>query len=115
MAYKINGTEITLQPTSGRWINRDPLGFTGDGHIDYSGVREFEMKWQLISMDEAQQLQGFFNAIGLTGTVSVDIPRYRYPWAFYTYSGCTLGEPTGDQFFEEYETNVTMLVYGIVT
>jgi len=114
-SYAINGTNLNLQPTTGRYLPRQSLGFTGDGHPEYVGVREFEMTWQLISMEDAQQLQNFFDALGLTGTAVVDLPEYRVPWSFKSYSGCTLSEPQQDIFFEKHETSVTMLVYGIIT
>lgn len=114
--YAINGTELLLQPTTGRWLPRDSLGFTGDGHPDYVGVREFEMSWQLISVNDSNQLQTFFNALGLTGTAVVDLPKYRSAtYIFESYSGCTISEPQMDVYFEEHETSVTLLIYGIVT
>lgn len=113
--YQINGTELSLQPTSGKWISRDILGFTGDAHPEYAGVREFEMRWELISMDDAAQLQTFFESIGTTGTAVVTIPKWRQPWQFESYSGTTLGEPTSDEFFQYHETNISLLIYRIVT
>ena len=113
--YQINGTELTLQPTTGKWVSRGVEGFTGDGHPEYAGVREFEMRWELISTEDAQQLQNFFDNLGVTGTAVVTLPRYRQGWNFQAYSGCTLGEPTSDEFFEQYETGVVLVVYGIVT
>lgn len=114
--YAINGTELTLQPTTGRWLPRTELGFTGDGHPDYVGVREFEMNWQLISASDANQLQGFFDTLGITGTAIVDLPKYRNAsYIFESYSGCTISEPQMDVYYEQHETSVTLLIYGIVT
>ena len=114
-SYAINGTALSLQPTTGRWLPRESLGFTGNGHPDYVGVREFEMNWQLLDLDSAQQLQNFFDALGLTGTAVVDLPRYNQPWNFESYSGCTISEVQMDVYFEQHLTNVTLLIYGIVT
>ena len=74
--YAINGTDITLPPTSGRWLPKEPLGIDGNGRAIYSGVRQFELEWQLISPSEYYQLQTFFDAVGNTGTVVVDLPKY---------------------------------------
>lgn len=114
-SYAINGTDLTLQPTAGRWLDRTSLGFTGDGHPEYAGVREFEMRWELISMDDTQQLQDFFDNMGVTGTVVVDLPKYKQPWQFFSYSGAVMGEPSSSEYFEKHETNVVLVVYGIVT
>lgn len=114
--FAINGTELLLQPTTGRWIPRDIMGFTGDGHPDYVGVREFEMTWQLISVNDAYQLQNFFDTLGITGTAVVDLPKYRSAtYIFESYSGCTIGEAEMDVYFEQHETSMTLLIYGIVT
>ena len=113
--YSFNGTDILIQPTAGKWVNRDIQGFSGDGHPEYAGVREFELSWQLISMETAQQLQNFFSALGSTGTVVARLPRYRQPWNFEYYSGTILGEPSSDEYYEQHETNMVLVVYNIVT
>ena len=114
--FAINGTDLPILPTTSGWVQRDSLGFTGDGHPDYVGVREYRMEWQLISMTEAAQLQGFFDTLGVTGTASVDLPKYNTaPYQYYTYSGTTLSEPQMDIFFEQHEVSVSLLIYGIVT
>ena len=113
--YQINGVDLPLAPSSGRWVSRDVQGFSGDGHPEYAGVREFEMRWELISADDAATLQGYFDAVSVTGTAVVTIPKYRQPWQFQSYSGCTLSEPTSDDYFQYHETNVTLLVHKIVT
>jgi len=114
--YAINGTTLLLQPTTGRWLPRDSIGFTGDGHPDYVGVREFEMKWQLISVNDANQLQGFFDTLGITGTAVVDLPKYRNAeYIFDSYSGCAISEPQMDVYYEQHESNITLLIYGIIT
>jgi hypothetical protein len=115
-SYGINGVDLQLQPTAGRWIPRESIGFTGDGHPDYVGVREFEMTWQLISADDVNQLQNFFDTLGLTGTAVVDLPKYRNAtYIFESYSGCAISEPQMDAYYEQHETSITLLIYGIVT
>ena len=114
--YIINGTTLSLQPTAGKWINREPIGFTGNGHPEYAGVRQFEIRWQLTSMSDANEIQGLYNALDVTGTAVVSLPSYKgAAWGFTNYSGVTLGEPTSNEYFTEHETEVTLMIYGIVT
>jgi len=116
MTYTINGTTLSLQPTAGRWINRDVLGFTGNGHPEYPGVRDFEMRWQLTSMADANEIQNLYDQLDVTGTAVVSLPTYKgATWSFTNYSGCTLGEPTSNEYFEQHETDVVLMIYGIVT
>ena len=114
--YTINGTILNLQPTVGRWINREPIGFTGNGHPEYAGVREFEMRWQLTSMSDANEIQGLYDALDVTGTAVVSLPSHKGAvWSFSNYSGCTLSEPSSNDYFAEHETEVILMIYGIVT
>jgi hypothetical protein len=100
MTYKISGTAITTQPTTGRWIPRASLGIDGNGHAIYPGVREYELKWQLVNVSDYNQLVTFFNSIGNTGTVVVDLPQFgAATYTFYSYSGCVLREPEANQYF----------------
>jgi len=116
MPYIINGTTLNLQPTVGRWITRTELGFTGNGHPEYPGVREFEMRWQLSPMVDANEVQGLYDALDVTGTATVSLPKYKgTPWQFWEYSGTTLGEPTSGEYFEQHEQDIVLVIYGIVT
>lgn len=116
MAYSINGTTLFLQPTTGRWLERPIKGFDGSGHPIYVSTREFEMRWQLISMTDVEQIQGFFNIVAATGTAVVGLPEYNVaPYAFFSYSGCTLEEPMVGEFFEKHQTEVTLLIHNIRT
>ena len=116
MSYVINGTTLNLQPTAGKWINREPIGFTGNGHPEYAGVREFEIRWQLTDRSDANEVQGLYNQLDVTGTAVVALPGYKgAAWTFVNYSGCTLGEPTSNEYFEQHETEVVLVIYGIVT
>ena len=38
--YQINDTDLVIQPTSGRWIPRDPIDNDGNGHPVYPPYRE---------------------------------------------------------------------------
>jgi|SRR3990167_1691560 len=114
--YAINGTNFTLQPTSGRWYPRTLTGYDGNGRAVYVPLREFEIRWDFIDMASANQIQTFFNSIGATGSAVVDLPQYMAtPYQFYSYSGCHLNEPEIDVFFEENASNMMLLVTSIRT
>ena len=114
MVYKINNTELTLQPTSGRWLPREELGRNGYGHPVYPAVREFEIRWVIKSPAEVNQIQTFFNTVGNTGTVSIDVPKFAAAtYLFYTYSGCILQEPDYGEYFTENINDVTMVISNI--
>lgn len=116
MAYQINGTKITIQPTVGRWVPRELIDVDGSGHPIYPAHREYEMRWDLIDMAEASQLQVFFNAIQNTGTAVVTLPKYATtPHAWYSYTGCVLNEPEFNDFFEQHVSSVVLLVRDIHT
>lgn len=114
--YALNGTDITLKPTSGRWVGRDALGIDGGGHPIYPSVREFEMKWDLMSQSDFAQLVGLYNLVSTTGTVTADLPYYdNSGYQFHRYSGITLQEPVGGEYFMEYVKDVTLLVLRVTT
>lgn len=112
--YAVQGTDFSLQPTNGRWLDRDILGFDGAGHPIYPSIRSFEMSWQLINANDLAQIIGFYNSVQNTGSVSVDIPRWNgNPYQFQRYSGCVLGEPMVNEFFDEHTQEVKLLIYNI--
>lgn len=114
MTYKINGTTLTAQPTSGRWLERKELGISGSGHIIYPAIREFVFQWGVLSPVEFNQLYNFYLQVGTTGTVVVDLPQYgASSYTFFSYSGCTLSEPETGEYFAGYYTNVSMTVRNI--
>lgn len=114
--YAFNGTTLSLQPSSGKWSQRSSLGVDGAGHPIYPAVREFEITWDLISISDLQQINNAYNAVGNTGTVVVDLPKYGdSQYNFFSYSGCTLQEPQYDAYFEKYVQNVKLLVMNIRT
>ena len=113
-SYKVNGVAFTIQPTTGRWLSREALGIDGNGHPVYPGVREFEIRWGLVSPSEYFQIQNFYGSVSNTGTVAVTLPMYGADtWRFGNYSGCSLNEPEPSEFFNEYYTDVVMLVTNI--
>jgi len=114
MTYRINGVDLALQPTTGRWIPRTLIGTTGDGHHIYPAVREFELRWGLASPAEVDQLYDYFSVLNVTGTVVVDLPQYDgNTYVFHSYSGCTLQEPDRNTYFTEHITDVVMMVTNI--
>lgn len=116
MTYIINGTTLDLQPESGEWQNRDTIGTDGNGHPVYSSVREFEMKWGFMSMNQFKEIRDLYNNTGVTGTSVVSLPRYGWSsWEFREYSGTVLHEPRAGQYFEQYVSDVSLLVVKIRT
>ena len=114
MTYRFNATDLTLQPTSGRWLDRETLGIDGNGRAIYPPYREFELKWGLISVSEFQQLNNFFNAIGATGTVVATLPQYgASSYTTYDYSGCILRQVEAGEYFEEWIKDASLLVVRI--
>lgn len=116
MPYQVNGVDITLQPTTGRWVPREQVGMDGGGHPVYVGVREFELRWDLMTPAQFDQLQSFFAAVSTTGTCTMGLPKYASNiWEFFNYSGCTLSEPEMDVYFTEHLTSAMLLVRNIST
>ena len=114
MTYKINGTEITVQPSEGRWLPKEQLGYDGNGHPIYVGTRQFEMRWDLLDDDTVSQLQGFFNAVITTGSAVIDLPKFAVtPYAFYAYSGCVINNPDFGAYFVEHNQEVSLLISRI--
>lgn len=114
MTYKINGTSITLQPSTGKWADREQIGVDGNGRAIYSAFRDFELTWELISVSDYQQLKNFFDTIGSTGTVVATLPQYgASSYADYDYTGCVLRDPQVGEYFETYISNVKMLIVHV--
>lgn len=112
--YKINGVELTNQPTSGKWMERKELGISGDGHFIYPAVREYLFQWGILSPSEFNEIYTYYMKVGTTGTVVVDLPQFgNNTYTFYSYSGCILSEPSVGAYFNEYYTDVSMSVKNI--
>lgn len=114
--FAINGTDFYLPPTEHRWMPRTMLGRDGAGHPIYSGVREYEMRWQLGTLTDFWQLQTWFNLMSNTGTLVVDLPTYGVSGAytFTSYTGCTITEPEG-AYFNEHNSDIILVVGNIRT
>jgi hypothetical protein len=123
MPYKINGTDFRLQPTQGKWVDKETLGIDGNGMPVYPRYRSFEITWDLINEDSLYQLQDFFSTMSVTGSVVVTLPNYKsqvYPlvsgtFAFYSYTGCVIHEPTFENFWEQHVNSAKLLVSRIRT
>ena len=61
--FAVNGVDFLLEPTEHKWLPRTMLGRDGAGHPIYSGVREYEMRFQLASLTDYWQLQQWFNTM----------------------------------------------------
>jgi hypothetical protein len=116
MSFKFNGVEI-LQPSIHRWLPRNLLGMTGGGQPVYSGVREYELKWQLSSIGDYYQLQQSFNNLSGSTTIVVDLPNFYSTgtYSFYSYTGCILREPEYSEWFNGYYRDATLLIQSIRT
>ncbi len=116
MVYRVNGTELLIEPTSGRWLPREMFGLDGAGHSIYSPVRQFEINFGMLSPAQQNQLQGFFDSVITTGTAVVDLPEYgASTYTFRAYSGCNLREPEQSQYFVENISEVLLLITNIAT
>lgn len=114
--YAINGSNLLLQPSTGRWVQRDSFGMDGAGHEIYPAVRDFELQWDLIDVGDLQQINNDYNAVGSTGTIVADLPKYGdSQYNFYSYSGCTLSEPQYDAYFERYVQSVRLVIHNVRT
>jgi len=115
-SYKVNGTLIPTQPTEGRWMSRNMVGVDGNGRAIYSGVREFELRWQLVDPETSYALQTYFNAVGTTGSLVIDLPYYLSGTnVFRSYTGCVIREPEFGSYFTGYLQDFVLLVTKIIT
>lgn len=116
MTYKLNGTALDPQPTEGTWLPRELIGLDGNGRAIYEPLRQFEMRFGLLSATGYNALQENFLAIASTGTVIVDLPRYGWAnYEFTSYTGCHIQEPTAGSYFTEYHQETRILVTHIDT
>ena len=107
---------ITLHPTYGRWVPKEQVGVDGFGHPVYPAVRDYELRWDLISPQDFDQFQGVYDAIQNTGTVVATLPRWgSSTYEYYSYSGCILREPEMGDYFEGHITQAVLLIMNIRT
>lgn len=114
--YGFNGTDLTLQPTTGHWVERTDYGVDGGAHPIYPAVRSFELSWELISPEDAKQIIDFYNVVGNTGTAVACLPQWgSIDYRFRNYSGSTLSEPTVGEYFQGYIMDMRLLILNIRT
>lgn len=115
-SYSVNGTAFTLQPSTGKWVSRETVGYDGNSHPIYPATREFQVGWELIGPTDFDQIMGFFNNIGITGTAVVSLPKFpNTTYNFFSYSGCIINEPEVDEYFEGYQKSAKLLISRIRT
>jgi hypothetical protein len=113
-SYGVNGVALTLQPTSGQWEAKSPLGFDGNGHPIYPPMGEFTLSWGLISTGELAQLINFYESVSNTGTVVTELPKWGDSnYLFYSYSGTIIQRPTVGEYFQGWVSDVKMIVSRI--
>jgi hypothetical protein len=114
MTYKIGGVTI-LQPTSGRWMPRRPLDFTGEGRTLYPQVYQFRLQWGLMAMSDYNDLYEQYLDVSATGTAVVELPELSAPtYQFREFSGTFLQSPTVSEYFQEHVKNVVLTITNIV-
>src|SRR5688572_20057816 len=114
--YGFNGTDLTLQPTTGRWVERTQYGIDGGAHPIYAQNRSFEITWQLISPEDAKQVIDFYNVVGSTGTAVACLPQWgSVDYRFKNYSGTTLQEPIVGEYFMGFIQEVKLLILNVNT
>lgn len=115
-SFAFNNVDLTLQPTTCTPKERTNYGFDGNAHPMYSSVRQYELKWDLISTSDAAQIINIYNTVGNTGTVVSCLPDWgNANFVFRNYSGTTLEEPTVGEYFQGYISSVTLLVCNVRT
>ena len=116
--FKINGVSFSRQPTNHRWVNQNPFGLSGDGHASYMAFREYEMEFDFSSASEYNAFQSYFASVGLTGTVSVDLPEHPSTasvYQFRTYSGVIVHQPEYSSYHENFYESAKLLLVRIRT
>lgn len=112
----LNGSVFSQQPSEHGWDVREEIGIDGNGIAIYPAVRQYNMKWDLIDTDVWNEMYAFFLAQNVTGTVVATLPKFNTtPYQFYNYSGCVIRELTYENWFQNYYTNVKLLIVRIRT
>lgn len=110
--YAINAIDIC--PESANWVDRPSIGVDGNGHPIYPALREFEFSWGLMSMVDYNILYSARQAVGSTGTLTVDLPDLtQSTFRFTRYSGTIIHEPSVGAYFVDHVSDVRLLVSNI--
>jgi len=114
--YGFNGVDLQLPPSEGKWVERTDYGVDGNAHVIYSAFRDFELSWDLQSVNDAYQIIGFYNSISVTGTIVSCLPEWGASvYQFKNYSGTSLREPTFDAYFQGYPQTAKLLIMNVRT
>lgn len=112
--YALNGTDLTLSPTEGKWEAKSIIGRDGEGRPIYSSLGDFTMTWGLMSTSEFKQLNDVYEYVSNTGTVVADLPKWGdADYIFYSYSGTIVNRPTAGAYFVGYVSDVQLVVSSI--
>ena len=112
--YGFNGSAFNLQPTTGKWLPRSIVDFSGNGHPIYSDVLSYELRWQLSSPEDLWEFHKMYSGTFSGQHVVVSLPRWGYPdYIFQNYSGCSVSEPEYNVYFSEHVTEVKQYIYRI--
>lgn len=115
-SFALNGANLTLQPSTFGWENRDTLGVDGNGRPVYSALGSFQMFWGIMSTSELEQLITIFDTVSVTGTVVADLPEWGHSdYYFKSYSGTVLNRPQVGEYFNSYVTDVRVIITKIRT
>jgi hypothetical protein len=115
--YAINGTDLSLQPSTGQWLGRDILGTDGNGRAIYPNIRSFEMSWDVMPIVDLHQITDLQEASD-TSPLVVDLPRWATginDYQFRSYSGTYAEEPVVGQYFEQHVMEVKLVIRNIRT
>ena len=115
-AFAFNGNVLSHQPTNHNWEDRDVIGTDGNGQNVYVAPREYKLQWDYLNTEEWNEIYAYFLAQGVTGSVTSSLPKWRTtPYQFYNYSGTVLREPTYENWFENFYSNVRLTIVRITT
>lgn len=113
--YAINGTNFSLPPSKGKWMQRDSLGLDGNNRPIYPSIREYEMTWELMPISDLKQIIDA-SLMSVTGTVVADLPKWGdTDFTFYSYSGTVFREPEVGEYFVDHVTDVRLMIGNIRT
>ena len=115
MTYKVDGVPFIIQPTTGRWVPRQPLGIDGENRAIYPPVYDFELDWVAVTPGAFKQIYDFWRERATTGTNSVSLPgKGENEYTFVDYSDCVLDEPQQGEYFEKHLLKIKLVVRNIV-
>lgn len=113
-AFGINGSVFNQQPSDHHWVDREVIGTDGNGGNVYVAPRQYEMKWEMMDTDLFASINTYFNAQGVTGSLTVTLPKWAgNPYQFQNYSGTIIRELTHEGWFQNWYTNVRLLIVRI--